>query len=421
MENFSLTNGLEIYYYALPNAYSVCIGMYVNVGSRYENTSNNGISHLLEHMHFRRLKNMAQAQLYQKTDMLGTTLMASTYKEFTRYYMKIRPQHLKSGIELFRNVIEMYEWTPKDVDDEKKVVLNQWREGQEYISISTHRDELLWKTNSLAYPVIGDVESIENINLEDLIAFKKRHYFAENIAIVITGAVERETIMSANMFFSKITAGWLSSNNRPVSPSFGMRKPDINFINYTSNYLDVSISFDVGNNIDREVLTILNSILGGGTSSLLQRVIREEMGMSANIYSEIEEYCDVSLINIVLSIEKRNLYATLSKIVEILNILKEQVSDVDLEMNLPFYTDNLWFQLEDTEALNFQLGWELHVKGNLPYEIEDRINSYFQVTKEKLTLAAKSIFLESAASVVILGAVRNITKKEIRRILSTLY
>ena len=420
MEKFSLANGLNVYYYPLPNAYSICIGMYVKVGSRYENASNNGISHLLEHMHFRRLENMTQKELYQKTDMLGTTLMASTYKEFTRYYMKIRPHHLERGIEILKNVIEMYTWTSQDVDSEKKVVLNQWREEQEYISLSTHRNQMLWKNNALSFPVIGDEASIERINLDDLIDFKEKYYSAENIAFVITGAVNQNNMLRANTLFSEAMTKRPFSEIIPVSPSVGARKSDISLINYSSNYLDVSISFAVDSSINRETLTILNSILGGGTTSILQQVIREEMGMSANIYSEIEEYADAAVINIILSTDKKNLYVVLNKIIEIINSIKENVSDVDLAMNLPFYTDNLWFQLEDVETLNFQLGWDLHVKGLLPYDIEDKINAYTQVSKEKLMLAARNIFLENAASVVILGAVRNITKKEIKRILSSL-
>ena len=48
-----LNNGLKIVEYPIDNAQSIEIGLYIKAGARYENKGDNGITHLLEHMHFR--------------------------------------------------------------------------------------------------------------------------------------------------------------------------------------------------------------------------------------------------------------------------------------------------------------------------------------------------------------------------------
>jgi predicted Zn-dependent peptidase len=64
MEQRILTsNGVNLYYYRQPNTHSICISLYVRAGALYENR-NNGITHFLEHMHFRNLGGKKQKQFY---------------------------------------------------------------------------------------------------------------------------------------------------------------------------------------------------------------------------------------------------------------------------------------------------------------------------------------------------------------------
>lgn len=49
-------NGISIYSLTNPNLRSFCLSLYVRAGSIFEDISNNGISHLFEHVVFRNLK-----------------------------------------------------------------------------------------------------------------------------------------------------------------------------------------------------------------------------------------------------------------------------------------------------------------------------------------------------------------------------
>lgn len=98
MEKTILKNGLIVYYYPIKNAYSTSIGLYINIGARNETYEQSGISHVLEHLHFRRLEQLSQKELYLKMDKIGATLKASTHKELMRFYMKLRPNHFNVAI-----------------------------------------------------------------------------------------------------------------------------------------------------------------------------------------------------------------------------------------------------------------------------------------------------------------------------------
>ena len=49
----ALDNGVRVVSDRMESAESVSIGVWVNAGARNEDTSNNGVSHLLEHMAFK--------------------------------------------------------------------------------------------------------------------------------------------------------------------------------------------------------------------------------------------------------------------------------------------------------------------------------------------------------------------------------
>ena len=104
MQKRTLNNGLKVICYPIEHAMSVEIGLYIRAGARYENKENNGITHLLEHMHFRQLGDMNQKEIYETTEMMGTSLRGTTYKEMLCFNMKVRPKYLEKSLDIFEKI-----------------------------------------------------------------------------------------------------------------------------------------------------------------------------------------------------------------------------------------------------------------------------------------------------------------------------
>ncbi|MEW6101732.1 MAG: insulinase family protein, partial [Candidatus Omnitrophota bacterium] len=49
----ALDNGLKVVACEMPKRQSIALGIWINVGGRYENEAKKGISHFLEHMLFK--------------------------------------------------------------------------------------------------------------------------------------------------------------------------------------------------------------------------------------------------------------------------------------------------------------------------------------------------------------------------------
>ncbi len=418
MEKVTLKNGMIIYYYPLDRAYSTSIGLYINSGSSSEPKDKNGISHLLEHIHFRHLEDMSQKELYTMMDKIGAPLRAITYKEYMRFYLKVRPVFFCEAIEIFKKIITMYSWTKEDFKTEKKIVFNELVSKSDYVYTDQIMDSLIWGENPLSMPIIGTEETIDNLSLEDIIEYKKQVFFAGNIALVITGNITKETKKITKNLFEKIHIPTCGLNKKRMCCENPKRELSINLSPHNWEYVDIKLSFKSEHNPNLYELMVLNSILGGGTSSKLQGVLREKLTLTSDIYSYVEHFSEATNIRISLTTHKNNIYRCVREIVNVINNLKSEISDEDMDTNLTYFTENLWFWLEDPELLNSEIGCE--VFNNVPLSIEDKIAEYKSITKSSLMHLSKNLFTPDNATLLIAGTVKHISKNKISSIMSCL-
>lgn len=409
-----LSNGLTFISYPIQHAKSVEMGLYIKAGSRYETKSNNGITHLLEHIHFRQLGDMSQEVIYQETECMGSSLRGTTYKEMVNFHMKIRPKYLEKSLLFFEKILTTFNWTDEQLESEKKIVFNEIYEKEDEQELQLISDETIWQEHSLSQPILGDEQTIKKISLEELVNYKKEIFCKENIVFVITGAVKDDDIKSITKQFGRIP---ITNNKRTfideniVETQF-QRKPNIVIKKYSSwSLLDVQLSFDVNLKLVKEnELLFLNSIIGGGDGSRLQKEIREKMGLVYDIYSYVEVYNDVAVLSIFFSIEKKNLQIGIQKIMGILNNIRTNISQRDMDMNMTFFTDNLWFWLEDSHELNFQLGCDF-VKGKEILTIEERIKENEKIDYYRLREVSNVIFKNKNISLIVMGDTKGLSKK----------
>ncbi|MGD2010630.1 MAG: insulinase family protein, partial [Desulfobacterales bacterium] len=67
----TLSNGVRILTKNMPFVRSVSMGVWVNVGARDESASENGLSHLIEHMIFKGTRKRTAFQIAKEFDAIG--------------------------------------------------------------------------------------------------------------------------------------------------------------------------------------------------------------------------------------------------------------------------------------------------------------------------------------------------------------
>ena len=404
-----LNNGLKIVEYPIDNAQSIEIGLYIKAGARYENKGDNGITHLLEHMHFRQLGNMKQKEIYEYAEKMGSTLRGTTYKEMLCFNIKVRPKYLKKSLNLFEKIITTYEWTEEQLKSEKKVVISEIREKEDNNENQKIIDRVIWNKHPLSNSILGNASNIKRITLQKLVQYKKKIFCKDNMLLVITGAINEEEIIWINKKFEAIAINECLQKINSNNMNDGQFKRKHNYLmkNYPEwNLINMQLIFDVDlKKIKENELLFFNSIVGGGDGSYLQQEIRDKRGMVYDIYSYGEIFSDKAVWSIVYSIEKDQLYLSLNVIVKMLKMLKTVISQEDIEKNMPFFTENLWYWTEGTKELNFQLGNDF-IKNKIGLTINERIKENEKINYERMQKVAEIILKNKNMSLIAMGPIK---------------
>lgn len=417
MEHIILDNGLNILFRQMLNTHSAAIGLYIKAGSGYENERQNGITHFLEHLHFRRLGEISQEELYYKMESMGSDLRGITYRDFLKFSMKVTPDQIQKSLFLFKNIIEADEWTEEEFLKEKQVVINQIIEKENYIWIEDEVGKTIFGNSPLANRIIGTVENIQNMQMAEILKYKKQMFNRDNLIFCITGHIDDETwlMIQRELQTLHIPKGeqmkWL-----PVPDGFHCRKPDVSFLTTKNSLLDVNLSFDIsGAEQMGNLLLILNCILGEGTGSNLQKRVRENLGYTSDIYSYLERYKGFAVLHIRFSVERKLLIQCLTEIIQVIGQTKAEITIKDLDVSLPFYTTNKIFLEDDPLEMNHQIAYDTFI-------LEDKSDDlpHGKQILTKLEELAKIIFVPQNACLVVEGNTNGISKRSIRNIIDKL-
>src|SRR2546427_829551 len=100
-----IDNGLRVVTVEMPHLHAAFLALYAKAGSRYESRKNNGLSHFLEHMFFRGSANYPTSyELNDAIEQQGGTLQATTSRDYTCYFVRIHPDCIAKGAEIFGEI-----------------------------------------------------------------------------------------------------------------------------------------------------------------------------------------------------------------------------------------------------------------------------------------------------------------------------
>jgi predicted Zn-dependent peptidase len=296
---FVLDNGVRVVADRMPSAKSVTIGIWVNVGSRDEDTGEEGFSHFIEHMFFKGTKARSATQISREIDSLGGEMNAYTGRETTTFYVKVLDQHLGRALALLADVFHHSLFHAKDVEKEKQVVLEEVRMVQddpEDLVQDLHTEQAL-KAHPLGRPILGKPTTIQSIRRQDLLRFIDRHYHPEETLIAVAGNFNVKELRP-------LLEGSFGSFTKPQRPPMNRWPSDVGngllvrHKRLQQAHLCLGFKGLRNDHKDRYGLYALNSLMGGSVSSRLFQEVREKRGLAYSIYSYAASFSDTGTFTI---------------------------------------------------------------------------------------------------------------------------
>jgi len=187
-----LNNRLRLVTVQVPNAVSAAIGVWVNVGSRYETDEIAGISHFLEHLVFKGTRTRTCEQLKNAVEGSGGTLNAFTTEEHTCYYAKTLGSQAATALDVLLDMVINPVLSPKDITTERNVILEEIRMYHDQPSHHVHDliSGQLWPSHTLGRPITGSLESVTRITRAELQSYRRQEYIPAHLTVACVGRVD---------------------------------------------------------------------------------------------------------------------------------------------------------------------------------------------------------------------------------------
>ena len=401
-----LENGIRVVTERIDYVRSITIGVWIDVGSRDEESDEGGVSHFIEHMLFKGTKKRTAKEIASSLESVGGALNAFTGREQTCYFARVLDEHLDIALDVLSDILKNPLLNPSHFEKEKEVIISEIKEMEDSPADLIH-DLLMstmWKDNSLGKPIIGTQESVLKMNRGQLVDFMKMNYTCPRVVIAASGNLKHGTLVD------KIKRKFeFSSNSSPIhkkqSPSQAENNLMVKKRKTAQTHVCMGVPVFHYRDERRYSALILSNVLGGGMSSRLFQTIREKLGLAYSIYTFVDFFKDVGVFEMYLGTHKRNIVRSLELVLrETAKLKKNSLTSEELSHAKSQLKGNLILALESTSnRMNRLARYELFLNDYVG--LDQTIYSINKIKAKDVIEVAQEFLIPDKLSAVVLGPV----------------
>jgi len=283
---YQLDNGLKLVVQEDHRAPVVISQVWYKVGSSYETNGITGVSHVLEHMMFKGTKKFAPGEFSRIISANGGRENAFTSRDYTAYFQRLEKSRLKVSFEMEADRMRGLQLSDKEFQKEVRVVMEERRlrtEDKPESATYEQFNSVASMTSPYRTPVIGWMNDLQNMKVDDLAVWYQRWYAPNNATVVVAGDVKADEVYQlAKKYFGPLKP---SKHLQPPKPQIepeqkGQRRIKVKMPAQLP-YLVMGYPVPSLNVAEHEweayALEVLAGIMDGGTSARLPtRLVREQ-------------------------------------------------------------------------------------------------------------------------------------------------
>ncbi|WP_369717519.1 M16 family metallopeptidase [Leptotrichia sp. HSP-536] len=380
---------------------STCsVGVFVKTGSRDESDTEEGISHVLEHMIFKGTPTRSYFEISEEIDYLGANVNAHTTKEETVFYINALTQFLGKSVDILFDIVTNSTIDEKELEKEKDVIV------EEIKMYKDSPDDLVFETNytdcingQYGKPIIGTEESVKGFTAEEIRKYYKERYTKDNILIVVSGNFDKDKIIQKiNEYFGKL-GDTKVDRRKKIDFSFNAGKK---IVSKDINQVNICISHKSEDyNSEKKVYTdILSNIMGGSMSSRLFQEIREKNGLAYSVYTYNQYYLSGGITSTYIGTNLENYEKAIEITISEFKKLRENgVTKDELQKAKNKYISRISFAMENPRSRMGILG-NYYIRKNEILDTEKLKNKVNAVRLEDVNNFARTKYLEENITVL---------------------
>ncbi|MGQ0743022.1 MAG: M16 family metallopeptidase [Acidimicrobiales bacterium] len=422
-----LNDELMVVTESMEGAHSVCVGFWVDAGSRDESSEQAGASHFLEHLLFKGTGRRSARDIAEAVDAVGGDLNAFTTKEYTAFYARLLGDDLDLGLDILCDIVGDPALRPDDVESERQVILEEIAmTGDDPGGLATEMVETgMFGSHPLGREVAGEPATVSALSRDDLVGYLHAHYRPANMVVTAAGRVDHARLTDG---IGNRLNGWLaekpnaavvnpgggrlhsdragdspvngSPRGSPVGSHLGSRlplTPDDVLRSMREQRPSEQAHLVVGlpalsrTSPSRHALAVLDQALGGSMSSRLFQEIRENRGLAYSVYSWHSAYAECGLLGIYAGCLPERAAEVLGLIGHELDRLAESgLSDRELAVAKGHLRGSLALSQEDSGTRMGRLGYGQLVHGR-SFSFDESVAATEAVTGAQVTALAAEL------------------------------
>ena len=404
IQKIVLDNGVRILVEPVTHVQSAAIGLWCRTGSRHELDTEEGITHLIEHMLFKGTPTRTAKEIAESIEGHGGMLNAFTDKESTCYYCRTLSDDAVNGIEVLTDMMLHSNFDPEELEREEEVVCEEIKRSVDEPGDHVHELHLeyRWGRHALGKPIIGTEESVRSFRRDHILSYMDRRYRAENVMLSVSGNVDPDQIRAAaETTLGKLPAG---VTNSQVERPLGTKA--MNEVSKDTEQVHFCIGTDgisMYDEVDIPVMSILDSALGGSMSSRLFQEVRERRGLVYSIGSYTLTYGAGGAYTVYGGTSKKN-WEEVKEITrrEMDKVMQDGLSEAELERVKRSLAGNLVLALEGMNSRMMRMS-----RNEFNYErqitVEEALERLNKVTNSQVMELANRILAEERVSTTAIG------------------
>ncbi len=402
-----LKNGLRLILIPRKSTEVMTIMAMFKVGSRQEKDEIAGISHVLEHMHYKGTsKRPSGIKIAEFIESIGGEHNAFTGKEYTGYYAKIMPKHLPQGIDFLSDILLNSKFDSLDLEKEKQVIIQEINmyEDLPMEMVGSHFEKAVFGNNALGRDVIGYKKSVSAVTREKLIEYKKNFYQANNAVIAMSGNFgsyseeEIKEMIEKSFGFEngQVEKTEIIDLNNKKSIYIEDKKTEQTHL--VIGFRSVSL-----NDPDFFKVELLAHVLGVGMSSRMFEEVREKRGLAYSVRTSSTSFVESGAIMTQAGVEHNKLYEAAEAILgEYRKIKLKKVPQAELDKAREILLGRMLIKLEDSEEVAYHYATDALLADKIltPDQIKE---AYQKITPADIMEVANKYLIEERMGLSIIG------------------
>lgn len=298
VHEFKLDNGMKIIIKEDHRAPIAVTQVWYKVGSSYEHNGTTGLSHVLEHMMFKGTKKLKPNEFSRIVSENGGKENAFTGQDYTAYFQQVEASRLPLMLELEADRMRNLTLPAEEFEKEIKVVMEERRMRTEDNPTSLTHEQFMataYTSSPYQHPVIGWMNDLEHMKVDDLRAWYQAWYAPNNATLVIVGDVDpKKTFETAKKVFGAHKPGKVPVvKPQTEAPQRGMRRLTVKApaeLPYLVMGYKVPVVRTATESWEPYALDMLAGVLDGGNSARFSKSLVRGAQIAASVGAGYDPY-----------------------------------------------------------------------------------------------------------------------------------